>query len=206
MKKTILTLALVGVAAVAFGQGRISIENDLHLVQFSTDASQLLAADASFAGKSVPTPNDTGGLVPSGKTIVFGLYAGSTAGSLSLMTTLPLSLDDTSLADGTIGSTGFVLPSGLPGGVACFMQVAAWDGAFANEALALAGGSYGGISSVFTMTPAGTGSPNPPPSSIQGGSSTWSGPVILTAVVPEPSTFALAGLGAAALLIFRRRK
>jgi hypothetical protein len=31
-------------------------------------------------------------------------------------------------------------------------------------------------------------------------------PVIRIAIVPEPSTFALAGLGAAALLIFRRRE
>lgn len=32
------------------------------------------------------------------------------------------------------------------------------------------------------------------------------GGVLLSVVVPEPSTFALAGLGSAALLIFRRRK
>jgi len=52
----------------------------------------------------------------------------------------------------------------------------------------------------------GTGNPNgvptpTPPSSLTG----WAGPITL-APVPEPSMFALAGLGAAALLIFRRRK
>jgi hypothetical protein len=36
--------------------------------------------------------------------------------------------------------------------------------------------------------------------------STWVSAPITMALVPEPSTFALAGLGAAALMIFRRRK
>jgi len=52
----------------------------------------------------------------------------------------------------------------------------------------------------------GTGNPNgvptpTPPSTLTG----WAGPITLVPV-PEPSTFALAGLGAAALLLFRRRK
>jgi len=51
----------------------------------------------------------------------------------------------------------------------------------------------------------GTGNPGaiPPtnPSTLSG----WAGPITLVAV-PEPSTFALAGLGLAGLLIFRRRK
>jgi hypothetical protein len=33
----------------------------------------------------------------------------------------------------------------------------------------------------------------------------WDAPISMSQVVPEPTTFALAGLGAAALLIFRRR-
>lgn len=65
-----------------------------------------------------------------------------------------------------------------------------------------------GVSGAYTgRTPNfqnATGNPaaQPPtnPATLDG----WAAPVTL--VVPEPSTFALAGLGAAALLLFRRRK
>jgi hypothetical protein len=202
MKKLILTLALVGVSAVAFGQGTVNIENDQHVVQLTTDTSKLLFADqvSGWPGSAIPVPNDSGGLIPSGKSIVVGLYGGTSSGSLSLLTTLPLSNDQNTFTDGVISPNGFTLP--FAGGSPAFFIFAAWDGAFASEAAAQAGGSYYGDSGVFTVTPS---SGTTLPASIQ--TASWTGgPVILTAVVPEPSTFALAGLGAAALLIFRRRK
>jgi hypothetical protein len=202
MKKLILTLALVGVSAVAFGQGTVNIENDLHVVQLTTDTSKLLAADVAWAGQPIPVDLGTGGFIPSGKSIVVGLYGGTTSTSLSLLTTLPLSADANSFTDGVISPNGFTLPTGFPGGTAAFFSFAAWDGAFATPFLAAANGSYAGDSGVFTVTPS---SGTTLPASIQ--TASWTGgPVVLTAVVPEPSTFALAGLGAAALLIFRRRK
>jgi hypothetical protein len=200
MKKLILTLALVGVSAVAFGQGQVQMENDLHTVQLTTDTSKLLAADVGSAGVDVPVG---GTLLPSGKNIVVGLYAGNVSSSLSLITTLPLSQDPNSIQDGAMSPAAVTLPTGFPGGVATFFSFAAWDGAFATPTLALANGSYGGSSMVFTVTPSG-GTGLPP--SIQNASWTEGSVIIGLAAVPEPSTFALAGLGAAALLIFRRRK
>jgi hypothetical protein len=206
MKKLILTLALVGVSAVAFGQGQITIENFNHPVQFTTDTSALLEADLSLAGQAV----FVGTATASGKDIVVGLYAGATSGSLTLLTTLPLSQDTASVQDGSISSAGFVMQTGapynspisLPGNVLTYFIFAAWDGAFATEALARDGGSYYGHSAVFTMVPAG---PSPAlPNSIET-STDWVGPINIGVAVPEPGTFALAGLGAAALLIFRRR-
>jgi hypothetical protein len=200
MKKLILTLALVSVSAVAFGQGRVFIANDNHLVQLTTDTSLLLPADIPSAGKAIPVPGDSGGLIPSGKTIVFGLYGGTASTSLSLLTTVPLSLDDLSITDGTVSGGTFLMPT-IAAGSPAFFQVAAWDSAFADPFLAAAGLSYSGISAIFSSTPAAAPAPAPSIDNAPG----W-GPVVLTAVVPEPSTFALAGLGAAALLIFRRRK
>jgi hypothetical protein len=61
-------------------------------------------------------------------------------------------------------------------------------------------GPAGGASVLFTDTPNSlTGTPPPPPvDSLQRIG-------LNVQIVPEPTTFALAGLGAAALLIFRRR-
>jgi len=198
MKKLIITLALVGVSAVAFGQGQVTIVNDLHVVQLTTDTSKLLAADIPSACAAVPVGGTS---LASGKDIVVGLYGGTASASLSLITTLPLSQDAFSIDDGVVTALGITLP--FAGGTPAFFTFAAWDGAFANEVLALAGGSYGGNSAVFTMTPAGAAPALP--TSIQT-SLDWIGPVVIGVAVPEPSTFALAGLGAAALLIFRRRK
>jgi hypothetical protein len=80
-----------------------------------------------------------------------------------------------------------------------------WTGAFATYDLAFASGtSMLGISPMFTTA---TGNPgSTPPGTPIGLKNTFTGLVLAPGVIPEPSTFALAGLGAAALLIFRRRK
>jgi hypothetical protein len=87
---------------------------------------------------------------------------------------------------------------------AATFQVVAWDdssGLYSTWTLASAAWSSGliaaGESTVFTVANIG-GNVNTPPST---GFTSFN-----LYVVPEPSTFALAGLGAAAMLIFRRRK
>jgi len=90
-----------------------------------------------------------------------------------------------------------------PEGASAFFQVRAWNGGFATyEAAALAGTGFLGTTTVFANL---TGAPNGVPPSVPASLTGWTTPLVVRAV-PEPSTFALAGLGAAALLLFRRRK
>lgn len=63
-------------------------------------------------------------------------------------------------------------------------------------------GQITGTSTPFSITVVDPSSPTQP----NFGGTTYSAFTVSAAVVPEPSTFALAGLGLASLLIFRRRK
>jgi hypothetical protein len=104
--------------------------------------------------------------------------------------------------------TGFILAGGtrlVPGvaeGNPASLQVRAWDGGFATYELAFADGTGSlGKTAVFSNP---TGGPATSPPSTPAFLSGWTSQLVVTAV-PEPSTFALAGLGLAGLLIFRRR-
>lgn len=136
-----------------------------------------------------------------------GLLAGPSAGSLAAVgnTTTFIGAAPGYFNGGTV-AIGTVIP-----GNQAFFTVAVWLSSFANLAAAQASGqpnSWGeagynyisGTLTPFTVTTGGVGSPATPPATLSS----------LTAFnlvgVPEPSTFALAGLGAAALLIFRRRR
>jgi hypothetical protein len=87
--------------------------------------------------------------------------------------------------------------AGVTGGASYEMYVVGWNSAYASPAAAALNGSAVGWSAPFLYaTGAASGSP-----------------VIATAMlpfgifaVPEPTTLALAGLGAVSLLLFRRRK
>jgi hypothetical protein len=207
MKKLITTLALSAVCVGAFAQGKVQFVNDsLHNYYFGPN---VLVADQALAGQLTP-------IVPlaSGKTLVADLYAGTSSGSLFLYSTTTLSaaspgrqntlavtLNDPDLGGPAVGIAGGAVPA--------FFQVQIRDSAFATATLSQDGGSYFGFSSIFTVQPSATIAYN----SIvnHGGTalSTWadapSGAIFIN-VVPEPSSMALAGLGAASLLIFRRRK
>jgi len=116
----------------------------------------------------------------------------------------------------SVAQTGF--PSGagagyFQGGVVTLASIA--PGATATLQLkvwATSSGSYNaassanlantwGQSSIFTVATGGVGSPPSTPSALTGLTS-----FNLNTSVPEPSSLALAGLGAAAMLVFRRRK
>ncbi len=210
MKKTLLTLALVAATAAAFAQGKVTIQNDdTHLVTFTTDSAFMMSADkASLTGQAVPTT----GALPSGGFLVFGLYAGTSPSSMTLVTAVPAgqtipaivpinSAAGSGLPAGWITPTHALLP--FEGGTLASMQVRVWDSQYGSFEAA-AGRGYLGESAVFNMTP-GLSTKLTYPGINNGGGTTWAGPITV-ALVPEPSTFALAGLGAAAMLIFRRRK
>jgi len=87
---------------------------------------------------------------------------------------------------------------GITAGSPAWVQIRVWDSTKgADYNAAKAAGSLYGDSNAFQLTTGGSGNPPAVPAALTG--------LTPFALVPEPSTFALALLGAAALL-FRRRK
>jgi len=216
MKKTLLTVALATASVAAFAQGRISLQTDSGaLVTLAAGAGSPssngdgltlhpLAADAAYYGLPIPTTSQ----LPSGITLDVGLYGGTSSGSLTLLTTVVLDPNALSPQNGQYPSTKITLP--WAGGSVDYFQVQVWNAADAvpGYLAALALGTYGGENHEFAMTPSTSAIASPGVNN--GGGTTWStvgneNPLYV-GLIPEPTTFALAGLGAAALVIFRRRK
>lgn len=202
MKKTLLSLALVVTAAAAFAQGKVGFSNDSTRV---FTMGTVLGSDAAFAGGGIPTAG-----LPSGDLSVL-LYAGTSAGSLTLQTSIPLT-GTSIIAPGRMATKNVVL-NGVGAVSSSFQIILVSSSAIAPNSIVggitgseigslFTGTQYAGTSGLFTFTP-GSSVTYPV---IYAGVSTWvSGPVVVNAV-PEPTSMALAGLGAASLLIFRRRK
>jgi hypothetical protein len=214
MKKSLLTIAATLAAVAAFAQGKISFQNDsLHLVYF--DPVNHLAADTGGG----LTPN---GDTASGVTLMADLYMGTSSSSLSLYSS--------TVMDNTTGNPGqwtavAVLANSpfVAGGTVVFVETQIRDQT-TTAPQTFTGvnptpSKYYGTSSMFTFT-LGTATAYPfmtgsrgnwangtfsQDSSVYGAGARGAIDISATAV-PEPSSFALAGLGAAALLIFRRRK
>jgi hypothetical protein len=181
MKKT-LALALLGsaVATTAFGQGGIVIGN------YQGAYNQVVW------GPGGPQPADTP--VRSTDGIQLSIWYGEGTDASALTETQPLTWNTVAEGNGYYGYYNLVtltLPSWQAGDVFSFQVRAQGPGV---DQLA----SRSAIWQEQTNIGNTGGIPPGPP-----GFSTES--IGLTVVVPEPSTFALAGLGAAALLIFRRR-
>jgi hypothetical protein len=213
MKKLILTVTASLACLAAFGQGRISFQTDsLHLVYYNPDP--LLGG--AFAGAGVDSAH-----LPAGVSLVADLYMGTSSSSLSLYSSTSFGA--------TAGKWNTVSVSAptIPGGTTVFVVAQVRDAASTAPSTWTPGsqpfGSFYGASQEFTFV-LGTSSLQYPPMytkgpSLGGGLSTWADGTynmdsvspgfrggIMVSAVPEPTSFALAGLGAAAMLIFRRRK
>lgn len=139
-----------------------------------------------------------------------GVAEGSLAPIAATLTSMGFVAGTATTAGGGPGTDG----SGLINGAApdtglavgnATIQVRVWynGGQYATYEAALAAGVNTGKSLEYTIALAGSGTP--PPSLDDIGMAAFNVQGTGT-IMPEPSTFALAGLGAAALLIFRRRK
>jgi len=193
-------------AVGAYAQGKIAFVNDsLHLIYFS-DAGHLRGADAALAGQGATATT------PSGITLVVDLFGGTSAASLTLQKTTTFSAVPGKWTLANVLST-------IPGGAQGFFQVQVRDQAFATATEAMNGNSYAGFSAIFNTTTGASLAYNSIVNHNAPASSTWGdggfnmdqyGPgsrgVMSVGIVPEPTSMALAGLGAAALMIFRRRK
>jgi len=121
-----------------------------------------------------------GGTVPA-DVFTISLFGGASSGNLQFIATT------TGLGAGFFYVTDDVVIPGVPVGTSAFLQLQA----------TAPGGLAGAVS--WSQLTGGNGAPAAPGIAL-------SNPDLVLAPVPEPTTMALAGLGAAAMLIFRRRK
>lgn len=126
----------------------------------------------------------------------FHFATNSTSGSLATV-----AVNNSGVGQGGFSYNGGVAfpVLGTTGGSTIQVFVIGWSSAYANPWLAAANSSFVGFSKPFSYATT--------PDS--GQTTTFAG-AGMTAfgvqAIPEPATFALAGLGAAAMLVFRRRK
>ncbi len=197
MKKQILTgIIALGTAAGALAQGTITFDNG------NQNASPTLG-DQNHGSIYV-----NGALLNQDINLTF--LAGPTAGSLATQVTLLLK-DGSGAGDNTLlgnagqflDTTGGVYTLGVAGGAVAFYDVEAWLGQDTSYAAALLDGSATGTSGVFSGATGASGSPPGPPNSVGDYMPSFN---VAATITPEPTTLALAGLGAASLLLFRRKK
>jgi len=183
MKKILLTIAASGLTVGAFAQGIVNLEN--------------------AAGSGYVTL-----LSSSGQQAAAGSYQVALLWNNGTSFVQIGSVYQTSAASdgpGYFYGEAVTVPTYAATGT---FEVEAWQGNFASYAAAANGGAteHYGQSASFTSAE-GNLSTTPPglAANITAGAGAWSGNLILVPV-PEPATIALGGLGAAALLLFRRRK
>lgn len=209
MKKLIVTTVAIVACVSAFAQGKVSFGNDAnHLFMVGSDPAHLTANYSSLVGQAMPQIGSAGPYTMGNFTAE--LWAGTSAGSLSLATSIAAD-GQAGFNNGRLGNHAVTL-AGFPGGTVTFFQVRIWETAAGSWNATQTGAGrtewLQGESPVFSAVP-GAILPNSIVLPGAPSNSTWAnGPMSAGTVdpVPEPSTLALAGLGAAALLIFRRRK
>jgi len=206
MKKLLLATVLLAAVASGYSQGTVNFQN----VNFQTPATT--AANGHQNRLVYALDNST---ALTGTNWFAQLYYASGLNqaetSLNAVDLSPKKFRDPASASGFEGTwsggtktmTGVAAApndgSGNPGGSAT-LQVRVWDGALfpTGYAAAVAGGGAVGKSVTFNYTVPAFGSPAT--------SFFMEGLQSFTLQVPEPSTIALGILGAASLLIVRRRK
>jgi hypothetical protein len=232
MKKLLVILTATLVCVGAFGQGKLAFQVDTTQLIYMTTENTLLkhlnpldagktAAGFPLAGSSLYTgAGSTVASLAGTPSFTAALYAGATAGSLSQVATATLA--SASLA-GQLNQLNVTLAN-LLAGTPAFFQIQVFDSSFASAAAAWAvEGKYAGETGVFQATPQASvyspiyfTSPSPVASTLPVGTFVpldyaaypgYKGLIeVYATTVPEPGTFALAGLGLASLMIFRRRK
>jgi PEP-CTERM motif len=216
MKKLLFTLMTLVTCVAAFAQGKVALVNDtLHLVYWNPDP---LYSPPGLAGAAVNSDS----LI--GFNPVVDLYMGTSSSTLYLYsstTFVPLATapgrwspaNVISVANPTTGAPF------IPGGTTVFVELQVRDAystppnIFDSNAQGMMWPWGASVEFTFLLSPGPT---YPPLWGILG---TWpvgtfnmdqygvgSRGAIMVGYIPEPSTFALSGLGAAAMLLFRRRK
>jgi len=219
MKKTLIVItAVLGMVASSFGQGEVIFANS------ATASTKIWTNSAASTGQ-----NTAGGRLMPANSIQqysFALFAApSTVSSVSGLVWTDSNWTSTGVMatnTQTIGRVAGVvlqpdgavaLPSGYSVGSTYSLMVIGWNTAIGGSTLASFENAYGsgtaglyyGASSVASIL-LGNGGTTPNSTLFGTGVGQISGFTIAPVSVPEPTVFAISGLSAAAMLIFRRRK
>jgi len=200
MKKYLCTLAVVGLAASALGAtGQVNMSSGSNLVKQQNGTG--VAANGGFVQLFyAPANTAIAQAWDPAKYANLGAWLAVNPGWAAIATSIKPINGPTA---GRFTSQVVDTPTDAPISAA----IAAWTGTAATFDAAIAAGGQVGISGAFQVDP-GNPAATPIPELPATTSGLFPGLTLApaTAVVPEPSSLALAGLGAAALLIFRRRK
>jgi len=207
MKKSLLLTFLLAGAASVFGQGAIVWGNSppgFRAPIYGLDPSDSSHALSGQSALGTPTGNTVyAGPLLQGSGWTFGLYFGAPGAQASTLTLLTSTTFRTAAGNALpagLVTGGTVTVPGFAAGTSIEFQIRVWDNtagatwdttSFRGASALINSAALGGIDSGGNpvSTPATTG---------------WSSFNVVQ--IPEPTSFALAGLGAAALMIFRRRK
>jgi hypothetical protein len=202
MKTLILAACFTTCAASVFAQGTIvfgnNLPNSVVAPIYSPDpANPSLVNYGNDPFGYPPGLNNYGGhLLTAADQVTVQLWGGPNASSLAPVP----NAEATIVAEGLFATASApVAVPGVPGGGTAQLQLRAWqnkDGTIMTWEAAIGAGVDLGESAVFMSQPLGGGI-TPAPNLV--GLFTFN----IHTPIPEPSTFALAALGAALLLIFR---
>jgi len=175
MKKLILAAAAVMVSVAAFAQGVVVFNN-----RVGTDVNaRVLLADGTGVGAGYTAQ-------------LYGGKEGTAAGALAPLTPTTTFRTSSAAAQGYVNSVNVAIPGVAPGAKAAIVMKAYNGADFASS-------SSKGESNLITVT---VGGDNLPPTNLIG----LQGFTVAGAPdVPEPSTIALAVIGAGALMLRRRK-
>jgi len=214
MKKVLALAVLAALTLSAFGQGQIVFNNRVTTVTpnvsapiFMADGTTAIAGAAARAALLGGALGLAGAVIPAS-----GDVMAASAGTLSLLQSPSTTATWATFRTGTLA--GFVAVgtdsarnSGLAYGSQGLFQVVAWTGAYDTWTAAFDAWKAGtagvmiGASNPLTRPV----SLNPTDLDVPTLQGLESFRLVAPVIVPEPTSLALAGLGAAALLIFRRR-
>jgi len=197
IKSLIVGFAVLGLAVSSFAQGQINILNgtsSLIQVKDTTTGGVAVNAPSSVYGTRIQFYYSTAGTAPAAIGAAFDTTGWTAIGNLG-----------SAIASNGRFSIGATTTS--VNNAAIWLEAVAWTGSYATLATAAQNSAttdfgFSGVFSVVTSdsttSPAGTPTKTDAALNLLGN--------IVLQPVPEPTTIALAGLGAASLLLFRRRK
>lgn len=196
-KSAIIGLAVMGLTAGAFAQGVINLDD--------SSISPGVELGSSFYtgtyGISVWELNST--TVPGGIN-----NAATSAAAVAALTSNGFKNEggyyNQSMTGGVFSLNGFTMADVSPAGSTVTVALEIWnDGSIGGPGATT---KDAGVIAFVNATSTPTGNPPPTPPNLDGWNTLNQNLVMTTYAVPEPSVFALSSIGAAALMLIRRKK